>query len=521
MVFNPDLVALSRFQFALTALFHFTFVPITLGVTWLLVIMEGLYLKTRDVMYQDMVKFWGKLLAINVAVGVASGITLEFEFGMNWSYFSHLIGDSFGPILAIEGITAFMLEATMFGLFFFGWNRLTAKQHFLVTCAMALGASLSIVNIISANSWMQHPIATQFDYVHLLVRLKSILALYHNPLAQVRIGHVAAGGFIAGSIFVMGISAYYLLKGRDRLFAYRSFLIAAVFASVALLTSFYFGDENGVLDAKIEPEKLAAIEAQWQTQTAPAAWIAFAIPDEKNQTNHFEVKIPYMLSFIVTKSLTGTVTGMQPLIARNEKKVRDGLSAYRSVLAIRQDQAAPKDYQRVEAGSENIGYALLLKRYQSDLSQPVSEQMIQQAARDSIPHVALCFFAFRIMIAIWGVLAFLTFRGLYLACRQRLHQSPIFFRLCILAIPLPIAAAWFGWMLSEIGRQPWIIHSILPTFMAVSSLPAASVITTLTLYILFYSGLLVVELWLMFKIGRKGPSSLGLKRYHHEQEQSV
>ncbi len=516
-----DLVHLSRFQFALTALFHFTFVPITLGLTWLLVVMEGLYLRTQDVMYQDMVKFWGKLLAINVAVGVASGVTLEFEFGMNWGFFSHLIGDSFGPILAIEGITAFMLEATMFGLFFFGWDRLTQKQHFAVTCCMALGASLSIVNILSANSWMQHPVATEFDYVHFLVHLKSILALYQNELAQVRIGHVASGGFVAGSVFVMGISAYYLLKRRDILFARRSFVLAAAFGCIAWVLVFYFGDENGILDARVEPEKLAAIEAQWTTQKAPASWVAFAFPDQKKQTNHASVEIPYMLSLIISKSLSGTVVGLKPLMAINRDRIISGVKAYRAIQIIRSGQAGKRTYSIYETNRKHMGYAFLLKHFQSDLVAPIKAEALEKAVRASIPNVMVCFFTFRIMIGIWGVLGFLFIRGLYLSIRQRLVNHRFFLRLCTAAIPLPIVAAWCGWMLSEIGRQPWVIHSILPTYMGVSSLSVNSVLTTLVLYVLFYSGLLIVELWLMFRIGRKGPSSLGLNRYHFEKVESA
>ncbi|MCX7125241.1 MAG: cytochrome ubiquinol oxidase subunit I, partial [Gammaproteobacteria bacterium] len=250
-------------------MFHFIFVPLTLGLTWILVAMEATYLKTGKPVYKDMTRFWGKLLAINFAIGVITGLTMEFEFGLNWAYFSRMIGGSFGPVLAIEGITAFMLEATMFGLFFFSWDKLSRRAHFIVTFFMAFGASLSIVNILAANSWMQHPIASTFDYQNMTMQLSSISALYLHYLAQIRIGHVAFAGFMVSSIFVMGISAYYLLRNQDVEFAKRSFAIGVGFAFICSIMVVFFGDQNGIEVAKDEPEKMAAIEAQWQTQKAP------------------------------------------------------------------------------------------------------------------------------------------------------------------------------------------------------------------------------------------------------------
>ena len=228
---------LSRSLFAFTAMFHFMFVPLTLGLTWIVVMMEAAYLKTGKVVYKDMTQFWGKLLAINFAIGVISGLTMEFEFGLNWAYFSRMIGGSFGPVLAIEGITAFMLEATMFGLFFFTWNKVSKRTHFVITFFMAFGAILSIVNILAANSWMQHVVATTLNPVNMTLQLHSIAALYLNALAQIRIGHVAFGAFLVSSVFVMGISAFYILKNRDTGFANRSFAVAAGFAFIVSLES--------------------------------------------------------------------------------------------------------------------------------------------------------------------------------------------------------------------------------------------------------------------------------------------
>ncbi len=304
---TDELVNLSRFQFALTALFHFLFVPLTLGLTWILVIMESVYVKTGNVIYKDMTQFWSKLLAINFAMGVLTGITLEFEFGQNWAYFSRMIGGSFAPVLAVEGITAFMLEATMFGLFFFSWNKVGKKAHLGITFLMALGASLSIVNILAANSWMQKPTATTFNYQNMSLELHSIIALYLNSLAQIRISHVAFGGFLTGSIFVMGVSAFYILVGRDIEFAKRSFAVGVGFGLICALAVAFYGDQNGLQVAKYEPEKMAAIEAQWQTQKPPASWSLIAFPSQKEQKNYFVISIPYALSLIATHSLKGVV----------------------------------------------------------------------------------------------------------------------------------------------------------------------------------------------------------------------
>jgi len=259
---SETIIHLSRLQFAFTAMFHFLFVPLTLGLTWLLVILETTYVITGKAIYRDMTKFWGKLLAINFAIGVLTGLTMEFEFGLNWAYFSRLIGGSFGPILAIEGITAFMLEATMFGLFFFTWDKVSKRVHYVITILLAFGATMSIINILAANSWMQHPIATEFNYQDMSLQLKSIFMLYVNILAQVRIAHVAFAGFLTGAVFMMGISAFYLRHNRDVGFAKRSFAAAAGFGIIAVIMVAFFGDENGLLVSKLEPAQMAAFEAQ-------------------------------------------------------------------------------------------------------------------------------------------------------------------------------------------------------------------------------------------------------------------
>lgn len=507
---------LSRFQFAFTAMFHFLFVPLTLGLTWILVAMEAAYLKTGKPVYKDMTRFWGKLLAINFAIGVISGITMEFEFGLNWAYFSRMIGGSFGPVLAIEGITAFMLEATMFGLFFFSWDKLSRSAHFIVTLLMAIGASLSIVNILAANSWMQHPILTSFNYQNMTLNLSSIAALYLNDLAQLRIGHVAFAGFLLSSIFVMGISAYYLLKGRDIEFAKRSFAIAVGFGFICAIMIAFFGDQNGLEVAQNEPEKMAAIEAQWHTQKAPAAWYVIAFPDQQQQKNYFTIKIPYALSLIATHSLTGTVPGADSIIRSYVKRVTSGIQAYSALQKIWAKTATPADIQTYNDHVRDLGFAFLLLPYTNDVAHATSAQILQ-AAKSGIPNMFTAFWTFRIMIGLWGIMFLLLILGLISAWRNSLEKNRFLLRCCVWAIPLPYIAAEAGWVLAEVGRQPWSIHDILPTFMGTSTLDAASLMTSLILFAVFYGVLIGIELFLMFKYARLGPSTLGTGKYHHER----
>lgn len=516
MIPSALVVELSRFQFAFTAMFHFFFVPITLGLTWILVAMESAYVITKKPVYKDMTRFWGKLLAINFAIGVITGITMEFEFGLNWAYFSRMIGGSFGPVLAIEGITAFMLEATMFGLFFFSWDKLSARAHWVVTFFMAFGASLSIVNILAANSWMQHPVATEFNYQNMTLQLHSIASLYMHYLAQIRIGHVAFGGLFLSSIFVMGISAYYLLKKQDIDFAKRSFAIAVGFGFICALMVAFFGDQNGLEVSQDEPEKMAAIEAQWNTQPAPASWVAIAWPDQEKQQNYFSVNIPYALSLIATHSLTGTVEGINPIIAKNEKRVASGIIAYDALQKIWDNTATSGDKSAYRNHVNDLGFAYLLLPYTNDVKNATPAQ-IAQAATSAIPSVAICFWSFRIMIGLWALLFLLIIAGLIYSNRNTLENHPLFLRCCLWSIPLPFIAIEAGWILAEMGRQPWAVHDILPVFMGTSSLSAGSLIASLILFFLFYSVLFAVELFLMFKFARKGPSTLHTGKYHFEK----
>ncbi|NLZ78014.1 MAG: cytochrome bd-I ubiquinol oxidase subunit CydA, partial [Gammaproteobacteria bacterium] len=300
---SESLIDLSRFQFAMTAMYHFIFVPLTIGLAFLLAIMESVYVLTGKEVYKDMVLFWGKLFGINFAIGVATGLTMEFQFGTNWSYYSHYVGDVFGAPLAIEGLMAFFLESTFIGLFFFGWDRLSKRQHLAVTWLVAIGSNLSALWILVASGWMQNPVGAEFNYETMRMEVTDFAALIFNPVAQVKFVHTVAAGYVTGSIFVLAISSWYLLKKRDLGFARRSFAIASAFGLASILSVIILGDESGYEIGDVQKTKLAAIEAEWHTEEAPAAFTLVGLPNMKTQSTDYAIKIPYAMGIIATRSL--------------------------------------------------------------------------------------------------------------------------------------------------------------------------------------------------------------------------
>ncbi len=289
---SEHLLFVSRLQFAITAMYHFLFVPLTLGLSFLLVIMESMYVLTRKQVYKDMTQFWGKLFGINFALGVTTGITMEFQFGTNWAYYSHYVGDIFGAPLAIEGLMAFFLESTFVGLFFFGWDRLSRLGHWSITTLMAIGSNLSALWILIANGWMQDPVGAVFNPVTMRMELSNFAEVVFNPTAQAKFVHTVSAGYVTASVFVLGISSWYLLRNRYQDFALRSFRIAAAFGFASAASVIVLGDQSGYTLTSSQQTKLAAIEAMWETEPAPASFVLFAIPDQKLHRNSMEVKIP-------------------------------------------------------------------------------------------------------------------------------------------------------------------------------------------------------------------------------------
>lgn len=516
---SESVVDLSRLQFAMTALYHFIFVPLTLGMTFLLAIMESVYVMTGKQVYKDMTKFWGKLFGINFALGVTTGLTMEFQFGTNWAYYSHYVGDIFGAPLAIEGLMAFFLESTFIGLFFFGWDRLTRVQHLTVTWLVAIGSNMSALWILIANGWMQNPVGAEFNFTTMRMELTSFADLLFNPVAQVKFVHTVASGYVTGSIFVLAISSWYLLKGRDIGFARRSFAIASAFGMASILSVIVLGDESGYEIGDVQKTKLAAIEAEWETEPAPAAFTLFGLPNQETQRTDYAVKIPYVMGIIATRSVDKQVTGIKDLVVEHQGRIRNGMVAYDLLGKLRAGDKSEHTLNAFNEVKKDLGYGLLLKKY-TDKVVDANEQQIQQAALDSIPHVASIFWTFRIMV-LSGVFMLLLFAcAFYASARKNESSKRWLLKWALFSLPLPWIATQTGWWVAEHGRQPWSIGEVLPVHLSASTLSSGDVIGSILALVGFYTVLLIIEMYLMIKFARLGPSSLHTGRYHFERRDS-
>ncbi|WP_249960715.1 cytochrome ubiquinol oxidase subunit I [Histophilus somni] len=516
-----DVVELSRLQFALTALYHFLFVPLTLGLSFILVIMETLYVATGKEVYKDMTKFWGKLFGINFALGVTTGITMEFQFGTNWSYYSHYVGDIFGAPLAIEALLAFFLESTFVGLFFFGWDRLSKAKHLLTTYCVAFGSNFSAMWILVANGWMQNPVASEFNFETMRMEMTSFMDLWLNPVAQSKFLHTLSAGYVTSACFVLAISSYYLLKRRDVGFAKRSFSIASVFGIIATVSVLIMGDESGYEIGQTQPVKLAAMEGEWHTQPAPASWNMIVVPNQAEQKNDFALQIPYAAGIIVTRSLDKQFTGLVDLQALNEQRVRNGMVAYGLLQQLKTEKKAngqvnEETKAQFNAVKDDLGFGLLLKRY-TDAVVDATDEQVKQAAADTIPNVGPTFWSFRIMMLAGGLILVLMIAAFVQNMRKTVGRSPLLLKALLWGLPLPWIAMESGWFLAEYGRQPWAIYDVLPVGVAASNLTTADLWLSIGLICALYTIFLVVEMYLMFKYGRLGPSSLKTGRYYFEQ----
>ncbi len=515
-MFGDDIVMLSRMQFGLTALYHFLFVPLTLGMTFILGIMESVYVMTGREVYKDMTKFWGKLFGINFAMGVTTGITLEFQFGTNWAYYSHYVGDIFGPLLASEGWMAFFLESTFVGLFFFGWDKLSKVQHLTVTWLLAVGTSLSALWILIANGWMQHPVGSEFNYETLRMEMTSFADVFFNPVAQVKFVHTVAAGYVTGSMFVLGISSWYLLNNRDIGFARRSFSIASAFGLASILSVIVLGDESGYTSGETQKIKLAAIEAEWDTHPAPASFTLFGFPNQETQTTEYAIKIPYALGLVATRSLDEPVMGLKDLHAGSVERIKGGMLAYAELQKLRGGDRSEATKQAFASHKDDLGYGLLLKKYTPNVVD-ADAAMIEKAANDTIPRVAPLFWTFRVMVASGFTMLFIFAMAFYYCATRVADQKRWLMRMAVWGIPLPWIAAETGWFVAEVGRQPWTISGILPTHLSVSSVSSEQLWISIGGFALFYTVLLIIEMYLMLKYVRLGPSSLHTGRYCLEQ----
>ncbi len=499
-----NIVDLSRLQFAATAMYHFLFVPLTLGLSILIAIMESVYVMTARPIWREMTRFWGILFGINFAMGVATGITMEFQFGTNWAYYSHYVGDIFGVPLAIEGLMAFFLEGTFIGLFFFGWDRLSRLQHLIVTWLVAIGSNLSALWILIANAWMQNPTGAHFNSTTMRMELDSIRDVILNPVAQSKFVHTVSAGYVTGAVFVLAISAWYLLKRRHIEFAKRSATVAISFGLAAALSVVVLGDESGYTLTEHQKMKIAAIEGLWHTEPAPEPFTLFGLPDTAAHETRAEVQIPWALGLIATRSLDTEIPGIFELVGSAKQRIINGIPAYTALRVLRKNPDDVAARQALKDHVDDLGYALLLRRYVGDPAEATPAQ-IDKAAWDTVPPVSSMFWSFRLMVALGFFFIALFTIGFYLAARRRVAQSRTFLKVALWTLPLPWLAAEIGWFVAEHGRQPWAIEGVLPTFLAVSPIPAASVALSLTGFVLFYTVLAVIDVFLLRKYIKLGP----------------
>ncbi|CAN5491737.1 cytochrome ubiquinol oxidase subunit I [soil metagenome] len=512
---SEQLVDLSRLQFAATALYHFLFVPLTLGMVWLLLIMESVYVMTGNVVWKDMTRFWGKLFGINFALGVTTGITLEFQFGTNWAYYSHYVGDIFGAPLAIEGLMAFFLESTFIGLFFFGWDRLSRPRHLMVTLLMAVGTNLSALWILIANGWMQNPVGAEFSYQTMRMEMTDFWAVVFNADAQAKFVHTVSAGYVTGAMFVLSISSWYLLKGRDVEFAKRSFRVAAAFGLASALSVIVLGDESGYTVGEAQQTKLAALEAMWETDPAPAPFTVIAWPNEAAQKNDWEIRIPWVMGLIGTRSISKEIPGIREIKAKNRLRIERGIIAVTALEALRKHRDDPVAKATFDQYKADLGFGLLLRKYVVDV-RTATPEIITKAVNDTVPRVTPMFWSFRIMVALGFAMLLLFSLAFWTTISNSWTQRPWLLKWALWMLPAPWIACELGWVVAEYGRQPWTIYGVLPTHLSVSTLTVNNLYGSLAGFIAFYTVLLVVEMFLMRKFAKQGPGSLGTGRYEHE-----
>jgi len=501
---DPLVVDLSRIQFAATAMYHFLFVPLTIGLSFIMAIMESVYVMTGRQVWRKATIFWGTLFGINFAMGVATGIVMEFQFGMNWSYYSHYVGDVFGAPLAMEGLMAFFLEATLIGLFFFGWDRLKPVTHLIVTWAVAFGANFSALWILVANGWMQNPVGARFNPDTMRMEITDFMEVVFNSVAQAKFVHTVSAGYVCGSVFVLGVSAFYLLRGRHIELAKRSIVVAASFGLASALSVVVLGDESGYVATEHQKMKIAAMEAMYHTEPAPAGLTLFAIPGADGRPE-FEVKIPWVLGIITTRSFDRDLPGITELTEHAALRIANGIEAYKSLQAIKADPEDLVARAEFDKRQQDLGYALLVKKYRPDVENATGEE-ITQAALDTVPDVWPLFWSFRIMVACG--LFFIAFFALwfYRSAIRKIEKPRWLLWVAVAALPLPWIAIELGWLVAEYGRQPWVVEGVLPTFYAASGLKVSDLVISLTFFVALYTALIVVELFLMVKTIKAGPS---------------
>ena len=512
MIENIDssLVDWSRAQFALTAIYHWIFVPLTLGLGVIMSVMETIYYRTGNEFWKQTTKFWMKLFGINFAVGVATGLILEFQFGTNWSNYSWFVGDIFGAPLAIEGILAFFMEATFIAIMFFGWNKVSKGAHLASTWLTTLGAMLSAFWILVANAWMQYPTGMVFNPDTVRNEMVDFWAVAFSPVAINKFLHTVLSGWLLGSVFVLGVSSWFLIKKRQKAFALNSVKIGAILGLISSLLLFWTGDGSAYCVAQYQPMKLAAMEGLYEGSEGVGLTVFGVLNPEKKTYDDeidpylYKLEIPGLLSLLTDRDLNAYVPGIKELIeggypqgegvalSAQEKMARgkvaiQALADYREAVKVKNETAAEKHRVILDQNFKYFGYGYL------------------KDPAELVPSVPLTFYAFHVMVLLGGYFMLLFILVLCLNKKERFAKHRWLQWICLLSIPLAYIAGQAGWIVAEVGRQPWVIQDLMPVGAAISKLPTDSVKVTFFLFLALFTMLFIAEIRILVKAIRKGP----------------
>ncbi|MFC2090893.1 cytochrome ubiquinol oxidase subunit I [Bacteroidota bacterium] len=512
---DTSLVDWSRAQFALTAMFHWLFVPLTLGLSFIVAFMETIYVRTGNEEWKRITKFWMKVFGINFAIGVSTGIILEFEFGTNWSNYSWFVGDIFGAPLAIEGIMAFFMESTFIAVMFFGWNKVSKRFHLASTWLTAIGANLSAVWILVANAWMQNPVGTKFNPIAARNEMTSFWDVFLSDTASNKFLHTITSSFLLASLVVIGISAWFILRNRHLLFARRSTVVASVFAVISAFLTIGTGDTSARIIAREQPMKFAAMEALYDGQThAPLVAIGAMrtdttlIPNPREEFI-FKIEIPNALSYMAFLTPNGFVAGINDLLYGNEEqgilsyneRIERGAFALETLRELKlakdrgdearfaETKAMFEDEEWVENYYKYIGYG-----YYQD-----------RPLKDLVPNVKLNFYSFHIMVILGTHFLILSIIVLVLSMKNKWGNKKWLLWVALLTIPLPYIASQAGWIVAELGRQPWVVYELMPTVAAVSRISPGAVQLTFWIFLATFTALAIAEVKILTTQIKKGP----------------
>ena len=515
---DSALVNWSRAQFALTALYHWLFVPLTLGITFIIAFMETLYVRTGDPEWKKITKFWMTLFGINFAIGVATGIILEFEFGTNWSNYSWFVGDIFGAPLAIEGIMAFFMESTFIAIMFFGWNKVSKKFHLLSTWLVAIGSNLSALWILVANGWMQFPTGMHFNPDTARNEMLNFWYVLFSPVAINKFLHTITSAYVLAAIFVIGVSAWFLLKGREQLLAKRSIIISAIFGILSSLFLIYTGDGSAYQVAQKQPMKLAAMEGLYEgTEGAGLIVLGMPTPGKEYNDNQddyvFKFEIPKLLSFLGYGDTEAFVPGVKDIVQggfeytdkNGEKQI--ALSAQEKIDRGKSAINALSEYKQAKESENLIKQEESLAVFRENFK--YFGYGFLNSPESIIPNVPMTFYSFHIMVGLGFYFIFLFAAVLILIFRNKLIEKKWLLRLLVFTIPLAFIASMSGWIVAEVGRQPWTIQDLLPAVASVSQIDASAVQITFWLFTAVFTALLIAELKIMFKQIKIGPKEGG------------